>query len=168
MPERTLGRTLAEGVFRVIATLIVLTVSGLGLDIGLHLSRYLSGPLSWAGLGPIAVGVGLEVLGTVAFWKQGGGTPHPVAPPKRLVLDGPYAYTRNPLYLGRFSILLGVSILLGSPGILVVLFALILFVQLVLLPREERRLAARHGSAYNQYSSRVSRWIPWPRLRRRG
>jgi protein-S-isoprenylcysteine O-methyltransferase Ste14 len=168
MPERTLGRTLAEGVLRVIATLIVLTVSGLGLDIGLRLPSYGSGPWSWAGLGPIAVGVGLEVLGTVAFWKQGGGTPHPVAPPKRLVLDGPFAYTRNPLYLGRFLILFGVSIVLGSPGILVVLVGLILFVQFVLLPREERRLAARHGPAYDQYSSRVRRWVPWPRLRRRG
>jgi protein-S-isoprenylcysteine O-methyltransferase Ste14 len=163
-----LGRTLTEGVFRVIATLIVLTLSGLGLDIGLRLPSYVSGAWGWAGLGPIAFGVGLEVLGTVAFWKHGGGTPHPVAPPKRLVLDGPFAYTRNPLYLGRFSILFGVSILVGSPGILVVLIGLILFVQFVLVPREERRLAARHGSEYDQYSARVSRWIPWPRLRRRG
>jgi protein-S-isoprenylcysteine O-methyltransferase Ste14 len=168
MREQTLGRTLAEGVFRVIATLLVLTVSGFGLDIGLRLPAYVSGSWGWAGIVPIAVGVGLEVLGTVAFWKQGGGTPHPGAPPKRLVLHGPYGHTRNPLYLGRFLILFGVSILLGSPGILAVLFGLILFVQFVLLPREEHRLAARHGPAYDQYSSKVSRWIPWLRIRRRG
>jgi protein-S-isoprenylcysteine O-methyltransferase Ste14 len=167
MPGQTLGRTLAEGVLRVIGALVVLTLLGLVLDLGLRLPSYLWGAWCWAGILPVALGIGLEVWGTLAFWKYGGGTPHPGARPERLVLQGPYAFSRNPLYLGRFSILLGASILLGSPGIFVVLVGLILFVQFALLPREEQRLEARHGAAYNEYSSRVGRWITLPGIRGR-
>ena len=83
MPGQTLGRTLAEGVLRVMAALFVLTLLGLGLDLGLRLQSHLWGPWFWAGLLPVALGIGLEAWGTLAFWKYGGGTPIPL-----LVLNG--------------------------------------------------------------------------------
>src|SRR2546430_1600232 len=143
MPGRTFLPTLVEGVTRVAAALLVLMLLGVAIDIELRFSPYLQGPWNWSGLIPIAFGIVLEVVGTIAFWKYGAGTPHPAVPPKRLVVEGPYAYTRNPLYLARFTILLGSSLLLGSLGVLLLLVGLVLFVTLVLLPRAERRLASR-------------------------
>jgi protein-S-isoprenylcysteine O-methyltransferase Ste14 len=159
--------TLVEGPLRVTAALTVLVLSGLSIDIWLRFPPYVRGPWNWSGLVLIALGIVLEFLGTLAFSKYGAGTPHPAAPPIWLVREGPYAYMRNPLYLARFSILLGSSVLLGSTGVLVVLLGLILFVHLVLLPREERRLSAKYGKAYEEYSSTVGRWIVLPRTRRR-
>ena len=168
MPGRALIPTLVEGVLRVAAALLVLLLSGLAIDTFLRLAPYLQGPWNWVGMIPIVFGIVLEVMGTVAFWKYGEGTPHPAAPPRWLVWEGPYAYTRNPLYLARFAILLGSSLLLGSIGVLLLLGGLVLSIQFVLLPREERRLASRHGRAYEEYSTRVGRWIVIRRPGRRG
>ena len=46
--------------------------------------------------------------------KHGGGGPGLETPPERLVATGPYAYTRNPMYLGHIIYLTGLSLTLRS------------------------------------------------------
>lgn len=87
----------------------------------------------------------------------------------RLVTSGPYAYTQNPLYLGRLLILTGVGIAARAPGYinLVALgFGYAVFF-LYYMPRKLRvegdRLARLHGAGFEAYHRSVPILIPAPR-----
>ena len=71
--------------------------------------------------GTIFCAVGLVLLAATIFRfaRQGKGTLAPWDPPKHLVVEGPYAYTRNPMISGVAFVLLGETALLGSLPILV-------------------------------------------------
>ena len=78
----------------------------------------------------------------------------------RLVTQGPYAYVRNPLYIGNFLILLGatlISELCWLLPIAVLLFA-VQYVPIVLW--EEGNIRNRFGEEFSAYCRRVPRWIP--------
>jgi protein-S-isoprenylcysteine O-methyltransferase Ste14 len=75
------------------------------------------------------------------------------------VAAGPYAYVRNPLYLGAWLLALGVSILMPPSGAAVFLLVFTVFV-LFLISAEERFLAAKLGEPYQQYRRRVPRLLP--------
>ncbi len=160
-------RVLASGIFGVAYTLAGIIVVGIILDHLLGLPIWLGGLWRWLGAVPIITGLALEAAGTYAFWKYGKGTPNPVAHPSQLVTRGPYSWSRHPLYLARHLILLGFASLLGSPSILILTILLFLLVQIVLIPREEGRLAARFGEPYAEYRSHVSKWASLPRTFRR-
>ena len=90
---------------------------------------------------------------------QGGGGPGITVPPERLVQDGLYAYTRNPMYLSHLIFMLGLAVTFWS------WFALILFaVNAIWFHRrvldDETRLRALFGAQYADYQARVKRWIP--------
>lgn len=77
-----------------------------------------------------------------------------------LTVSGPYAYTRNPLYLGSAVLTLGAAIAMRSSvsaAILLVYFAV--FYSMV-MRREERELHAHHGAAFEEYASAVPLFIP--------
>jgi protein-S-isoprenylcysteine O-methyltransferase Ste14 len=90
---------------------------------------------------------------------HGGGGPGFTVPPERLVTDGVFAYTRNPMYLGHLVFMLGLAVTFWS------WFALALFA--IHLPwyhrrvlRDEAGLHARFGAQYAEYQARVKRWLP--------
>jgi protein-S-isoprenylcysteine O-methyltransferase Ste14 len=76
------------------------------------------------------------------------------------VIDsGPFARSRNPLYLGLLAGAAGVALLAGSLWALIALpleWALLRWGAVV---PEERYLAAKFGAAYTEYASRVPRWL---------
>jgi protein-S-isoprenylcysteine O-methyltransferase Ste14 len=80
--------------------------------------------------------------------------------PDRLLTDGPYALTRNPMYLGHLIFLLGLALSWRSK-LGLALFALCLpwFHSRVL--RDEEWLGAKFGKDYAVYRTRVKRWIPY-------
>ena len=91
--------------------------------------------------------------------RIGGGGPGMKIPPQRLVMTGPYAWCRNPMYLGHFVFMLGLALMFQS------LFALaLLAVTIVILQRhvarDEARLRELFGAEYEAYAMRVRRWIP--------
>lgn len=161
------ARTLLSGVTRVAAVLVALILLGLGIDEVAGLPPLFRTPFNLAGIGPIALGLFLEGWATYVFWTVGGGTPHPKMPPHRLVTQGPYLGSRNPLYIARLLILGGTSALLGSWGILTTTLMLFLILEVLLLPHEEQRLVARYGKEYREYRDRVPRWISWRSPHRR-
>ncbi len=92
--------------------------------------------------------------------RQGGGGPGMAAPPNRIVVQGPYRYTRNPMYLGHLFFMLGLALTFWS------WFALLLFVARAAwfqyrVMGDEERLAATFGVEYEAYRKRVKRWVPW-------
>jgi protein-S-isoprenylcysteine O-methyltransferase Ste14 len=81
-----------------------------------------------------------------------------------LVADGPYRYTRNPLYLGVILMTLGYGLLASRLGWVVLNAGAIVF-YLRLIGREEAALAATQGASYREYVAKVPRL--WPSLRPR-
>ena len=91
--------------------------------------------------------------------RIGRGGPGLATPPERLVVDGPYRYVRNPMYLGHLIFLLGLAITFWSaPALVLFLVHVVWFDRRV--RGDEAKLTARFGAAYAGYTGRVKRWIP--------
>jgi protein-S-isoprenylcysteine O-methyltransferase Ste14 len=78
--------------------------------------------------------------------------------PSRLVVHGPYAWTRNPMYIGWSLIHLGVALSLLSPGMVVTWPAAAALVHRQILA-EERQLTARFGAEFANYAVSVPRYL---------
>jgi steroid 5-alpha reductase family enzyme len=79
---------------------------------------------------------------------------------KILTMSGPYAYTRNPLYLGSAILTLGVGVATRSWASATILgFYFVLFYSLV-MRKEEQELRLQHGSAFESYAKRVPLFFP--------
>ena len=94
------------------------------------------------------------------FDREGDGTAAPWAPPKNLVLSGPYKYARNPMITGVFMMQIAEALLLNSCAVLW-LFFIFLCANAIYFPFfEERDLEKRFGQQYLEYKRNVPRWIP--------
>lgn len=90
---------------------------------------------------------------------RAGGSAGMAVPPDRIVAEGPYRYTRNPMYLGHLIFMLGLALAFWS------WFALILFALRAVwfqyrVMGDEARLAEKFGADYLAYCKQVKRWIP--------
>jgi len=77
-----------------------------------------------------------------------------------LACNGPYAVVRNPMYLGRFFIILGALMLLGNGWLLLLYPVLYYFYMVNRVKREEVRLREALGAPYAQYCASVRRFLP--------
>jgi protein-S-isoprenylcysteine O-methyltransferase Ste14 len=94
------------------------------------------------------------------FNGHGKGTAAPWAPPKFLVIAGPYKYVRNPMIISVLMMLAGEALLLNSIHIFWLLM-LFLFANMIYFPCfEEKGLEERFGTGYLEYKHNVPRWIP--------
>jgi protein-S-isoprenylcysteine O-methyltransferase Ste14 len=112
------------------------------------------------GFGLIGAGLALVVMTVKMFVQVGKGTLAPWDPTRRLVVTGVYRHVRNPMISGVFSILLGESVVFGSPALLMwtLIFAA---VNMVYIPfSEEPGLQQRFGVDYQVYTRHVPRWLP--------
>ena len=81
---------------------------------------------------------------------------------EKLAVDGPYAYTRNPLYFGSFLIACG-ALVMGMNGWLAALFAAAAVpLYGTVMAREEEFLAARFGGEFLKYKASVPLFLPRP------
>jgi protein-S-isoprenylcysteine O-methyltransferase Ste14 len=91
--------------------------------------------------------------------RHGGGGPGLEVAPQRLVSDGLYRYSRNPMYLGHLIFMAGLALTFWSWLALAVLVAnLFWFDRRV--RGDEQRLLQCFGAPYAEYCGRVKRWIP--------
>jgi protein-S-isoprenylcysteine O-methyltransferase Ste14 len=91
--------------------------------------------------------------------RRSGTTVRPDRPASALVTSGPYAKTRNPLYLGLTLLQAAAGLWFGSLWVLLLIpVTVVLLTRFAILP-EERYLEATFGEAYRQYRSRVRRWL---------
>jgi len=114
----------------------------------------------WSAAGFVLSVVGGAVLLKCVwdFFAVGSGTLAPVDPPRRLVASGLYRHTRNPMYNGVLSLLLGDALMFGSAGLAVYAVFVFAFFHLFVVLYEEPALANRFGESYEAYSSSVPRW----------
>lgn len=94
------------------------------------------------------------------FATFGRGTPAPIDAPKKLVVRGLYRYTRNPMYVGVLTVILGWATLFQAAYVLLYALMVGTCFHLFIVFYEEHHLAREFGSQYEAYRSRVGRWLP--------
>ncbi len=83
--------------------------------------------------------------------------PHHAA--SRIVRDGPYRFTRNPMYVGLTLVYLGASLVLNTVWPFLTLAPALWGLTHFVIKREERYLAEAFGAEYSAYRDRVRRWV---------
>lgn len=106
----------------------------------------------------IGFGLALELWAIGAFRRRRTAV-QPWKPSTALVAEGPYRFSRNPIYLGFAVTYLGLVLALNSWLALALLAPCLLVVDRGVIAREERYLSATFGASYDAYRARVRRWI---------
>lgn len=106
----------------------------------------------------IVGGLALEMWAAGLFRKAGTNVV-PYSPAVALVTDGPYRYSRNPMYVGFAVTYLGLALGLQSPVALALLVPCLVLMTWGVILREERYLEAKFGQPYRDYKDHVRRWI---------
>ncbi len=116
-------------------------------------------PLRWLGIALALVPWALPVWAATVF-RRAGTEINPVSPTNRaLVVDGPYRYTRNPMYLGLVLVALGIAVAVGAWPMFLAPIAVFATTNWVHIPFEEAKMRRQFGAAFDAYTSRVRRWI---------
>lgn len=103
-------------------------------------------------------GVGIAILGLlVRGYAAGYLRKH-----KQLAVSGPYAYTRNPLYLGSVFLAVGFSVASHSWISTLLLTVYLAIFYPVVIRREQAELSRSYGAAFVEYASQVP--VFWPRF----
>ena len=90
---------------------------------------------------------------------RAGGTAGMDAMPERIITQGPYRFTRNPMYLGHLIFMLGLALTFWSWLALVILVGRACWFHRRVL-HDEVRLEKIFGAEYAAYRAHVKRWIP--------
>lgn len=117
-------------------------------------------PRQWAGLVLVAAGWSVLLWCFRDFARKGRGTPAPYDPPRALVVAGLYRFTRNPIYVGIDTAVIGQAVWFASWPVLFYAIGIAVAFHLRVLLYEEPVLTASFGDAYAAYRARVPRWIP--------
>ena len=114
----------------------------------------------WIAIIFAAIGLTFAIWTVGLFLKYGDGTPAPWDPPRKLIVLGPYRYTRNPMITGVLFLLLFEAIMLKSLMITVWTGIFFIMNMLYFIFFEEKGLEKRFGDEYLKYKANVPRWIP--------
>ena len=106
--------------------------------------------------------IGLGILGLTSAFKairRAGTTVDPYESTTAIVTNGPYRWTRNPIYLSFAIIYLGIALLLSAAWALLLLPIALVIIDRGVIVREEKYLEHKFGEQYLQYKAQVRRWI---------
>ena len=109
-------------------------------------------------------GSALALWCILTFAVVGQGTPAPFDPPHRLVIRGPYAFVRNPMYIGAGLVLVGAALFYRSLALLSYAAIFLLITHLFVILYEEPTLRRTFGTDYESYCQEVNRWLPHTRI----
>ena len=98
-------------------------------------------------------------IGAVGLWIRARAAGH-LHKQQVLTVTGPYAYTRNPLYLGSFILVIGAAVAAHSWISTLILFGYFALFYSVVMRREERELRQHHGDAFQGYARTVPLFFP--------
>ncbi len=73
---------------------------------------------------------------------------------------GPYAYVRNPLYVGNLGIIVGLLLVANDPWVALIALAFFFGNYHFIINAEEAFLSNKFGAAFDEYRAKVSRWLP--------
>jgi protein-S-isoprenylcysteine O-methyltransferase Ste14 len=128
-------------------------------------------PVPWPAsmLKPVLMACGLAFLiiavvidvSAVRTFKRHHTTILPHRGASALIADGPFRFSRNPIYLGNTFAVFGAGLLFGVAWLLPAAFIGAGITQKLAIEREERHLALKFGEAWERYAAATSRWLGW-------
>ena len=118
--------------------------------------------LGFAGRPLIALGLGLDFWAmAIMIVARTNILPNRAA--ERLVTSGPFAFTRNPIYLGNTLLMFGIGLAWEALWFLPLAFCAAILVENLAIRREEAHLAMRFGPEWETYAASTPRWLKWIR-----
>lgn len=137
---------------------MALTLIAAALHWSLNIWEGVSFSWLWGGVILVLAGFSL-MLWSWGLFKIRNIAICPRAKTVRLITNGPYRFTRNPMYLGFVLILAGLALSVGTPPFYLSAIGYFMIINFVFCPYEESKLINSFGAEYIQYLSRVRRWI---------
>jgi protein-S-isoprenylcysteine O-methyltransferase Ste14 len=111
-------------------------------------------------VGVLLLFAGVVLVATsVATFKRARTTVIPYSRAATLVTQGPYRFTRNPMYVGVAFFYLGVAALRLALWPVLLLPLVLVILNYVVIPQEEFLLRDTFGAEYERYSAKVRRWL---------
>jgi protein-S-isoprenylcysteine O-methyltransferase Ste14 len=138
--------------------LLIFLLFAIGLHFVLPIAHIVPFPYNLVGLLLIAIGIWLNLWADGLF-KTNETTVKPFEKSSALILDGPFRFTRHPMYLGMVIGLLGLAILLRSLVTFFVTIAFAITMTVVFIHPEEKAMKEAFGNEYLDYKARVRRWV---------
>jgi protein-S-isoprenylcysteine O-methyltransferase Ste14 len=129
--------------------------------------RYLVAPITCpvargvslsAGILILLAGLGIGLMARSHFVRT-GQSPRPWTPSPELIFEGPYRFTRNPLYLGMTFIQFGLGLALNNVWITLFAAPALLAVHFIAVLPEEKYLTEKFGADYKAYLRKVRRYL---------
>jgi protein-S-isoprenylcysteine O-methyltransferase Ste14 len=111
-----------------------------------------------AGVFILACGIGLVLSARMLFTRT-GQSPMPWKPTPELILQGPYRFTRNPMYVGVTLFVIGLGVAVNDLWISLFAMPALLIVHFIAVLPEERYLAEKFGAGYQSFLAKVRRYI---------
>lgn len=118
----------------------------------------LIGTSRWGGLFVAIFGFCLMFWARQLFEKNKTPVRHSETP-KNLVMEGPYQFTRNPMYVGGLIMFTGIGIFVGTWPFLMIPVVLFFILNTVYIPFEEKTMAGLFKDDYEEYKEKVRRWL---------
>ena len=113
---------------------------------------------SLLGLILILSGISL-VFVSFRFMRKMKTTFIPDGTPEVLISSGPFKFSRNPIYLGMLTILVGIAFLMSSLSAIIIAFVFGIIINFTWIAHEEKKLHELFSEDWKNYSSKVRRWI---------
>src|SRR5215831_19181883 len=132
----------------------------MGLLLHLVFPIHILPPTLARGIGVVCVLVSLPLAFTTLRVLSRAHTPvDPMKPTTVLVTEGPFRYSRNPIYVALTLLYLGVAFLVNAWWILLLVVPVLVVIRYGVIAREEVYLTRKFGDAYRQYTAQVRRWF---------
>jgi protein-S-isoprenylcysteine O-methyltransferase Ste14 len=112
-------------------------------------------------IGGLIIALSILVLGVwpVVQFRRSGQSEIPWTPTPSLIIQGPYRFTRNPMYLMMILLCIGFGVLLSDSWVFALTPVCAWLLYLVAIRHEEAYLERKFGDSYVQYKRDVRRWI---------
>jgi protein-S-isoprenylcysteine O-methyltransferase Ste14 len=110
------------------------------------------------GLILVMVGAGVSSFAAAIFQAR-DTTRKPWGEPTQFVVQPPFTWTRNPMYLGLTIVLLGCAVFFSSITMLLAPAVFFVVIDRMVIPREEETMERLFGKDYVAYKERVRRWV---------
>ncbi len=136
----------------------ILLLAMLAIGFIAPVAQILPPPLHFLGLVVIAGGVALGAAGSFRFFRIGTEI-NTFREPRKLVTDGVFAYSRNPMYLGFLFVLAGAALIINSVVNIALVAVFLLVANGWYIPFEEANAQRIFGQPYMDYCKRVRRWV---------
>ena len=107
----------------------------------------------------IAAGLGLAFWAAALFRREGTEINPTSETNKKLVISGPFRFTRNPMYLSLTLFSLGIALCAGSLPMFAVPLLVFATANWVHIPFEEAKMRRQFGAAFDDYTRRTRRWV---------